>query len=478
MAYMHRVSVSELPTSIQPPVQVDSSIPVIVGTSPINMGDPENTNRINLYDDYASAVAGEGFVPAIEGKFQFSISEAIYEAFALKAVAPIMTVNVLDPAKHSTVVASETVTLEQGTGTLANTGALRSTVVITEAELGKDYELTWTDAGLVQINAIEGGALTGSAVVGYSYLDPSKVTEADIIGGIDAGTDKSKGLELINSAYSRFGLVPGLILAPGFSGKSAVASVMTAKARNINSVFKCTSLHDIPTDTVTKHTDVVKYKNDNNLTDASQIVLWPKASLGGVQYHASIKWMSTIMQTDADVGNPSESPSNKSAAMDSAVLDSGEEVNLTIDNTEYLNGQGICTFLNFSGGWKARGNNTAVYPSSTDPKDRFIPVRRMFDWVGNTAIITDWKKLDSRINQRLVDSIQDSNNIWLNGLAAEGALVGSQNRVVINASENSIINLLNGKITYHWHLTPAVPTEEIHHILEFEVNNLTELFGG
>ena len=479
MAYKHRVSVSELPTSIQPPVQVDSAIPVIVGTSPINAGDVENVNRINLYYSYGDAVAGEGFVPAVDGKFDYSISEAIYEAFANQAVAPIMTVNVLDPQKHVTAVTDEVVTLSYGTGAVTKAGAVKSTVVVTGSELGVDYDLTWTDAGLLQINALPTGNLTDTATVSYSYLDPSKVTEADIIGGIDNATGKNKGLELINEAYSRFGLVPGQIVVPGFSGSSAVAAVMSAKARNINSVFKCITLHDVPTETVRKYQDVAAYKNQNNLTEASQMVLWPKASLGGVQYHASVKWMAAIMKTDADNGGvPYVSPSNKSAKMDSAVLSDGSEVSLTIDNTEYLNGQGIGTFLNFSGGWKTRGNNTAIYPSSTDPKDRFLCVRRMFDWVGNTSILTDWVRLDSPINFRLVDLIQDSNTIWLNSLAAEGALVGSQNRVTVNASENSVVNLLNGKITYHWYLTPPTPAEEIEHILEFDVNNLTELFGG
>lgn len=478
MAYKHRVSTSELPTSIQPPVQVDSSIPVIIGTSPINMGDIENVNRINLYYSYAEAVASEGFAPAANGKFNYSISEAIYEAFALKGVAPIMTVNVLDPAKHTTSVASESVAITEGVGVLVNTGALKGSVIITDAVLGTDYDFTWTSEGLLQINAITGGSLSNPAIVKYSYLDPSKVTEADIIGGIDANTDKNKGLELINEAYSRFGLVPGLVLAPGFSGSSAVASVMTAKARGINSVFKCISLHDVPTTTVKKASDVVAYKNANNLTDASQVVLWPMASLGGVRYNASVKWMSAIMQTDADNGGtPYVSPSNKPAEMDSAVLADGKEISLTIDNTEYLNGQGIGTFLNFTGGWKTRGNNTAIYPSSTDVKDRFICVRRMFDWIQNTSILTDWAKLDAPINQRLVDLIQDSNNIWLNSLAADGALVGSQNRVVVNQSENSVINLLNGKIRYHWYITPPTPAEEIEHIVEYDVENLNSLFG-
>ena len=59
------------------------------------------------------------------------------------------------------------------------------------------------------------------------------------------------------------------------------------------------------------------------------------------------------------------------------VLAGGTEVPLTLPNAEYLNSQGIVTGLNFIGGLRAFGNRTACYPANTDPKDAFIPIRRM-----------------------------------------------------------------------------------------------------
>ena len=40
MAYNHGVKISEVPTSILPPAQVEAAIPFIVGTAPVNMTDP------------------------------------------------------------------------------------------------------------------------------------------------------------------------------------------------------------------------------------------------------------------------------------------------------------------------------------------------------------------------------------------------------------------------------------------------------
>lgn len=478
MAYEHTVKAREVPTSVQPPRQIDSAIPIFVGCSPINMTDLNNVNKVNMYMDLPSAVRGEGFVSAelLAGstlkQFAFSNSEAIYAAFQLGAVAPILVVNVLDPVKHKTSITDESVTFTDGVATLAKTGALLDSVVIIDETR---FTKAFNSEGKLQLIS---ETMTGTFLVSYDYLDPSKVTESDIIGGYESATGKNTGLELVNEVYSRFGVLPAQIVAPKFSGKSAVAAVMATKADSINSVFSCMSLHDLPTDTVKVYTDVSVYKKTANIISEDQITLWPMTALGGTQYNASIIQAVVTMQTDADNGGiPFVSPSNKRAPMDSAVLADGTEVTLTPDNTAYLNGQGICTFLNFDG-WKTRGNNTACYPSNTDAKDRFICVKRMFKWVANTAILTDWAKLDSPINKRLIDTIQDSNNLWLNSLASREALVGSQNRVEVLASENGVIDTLNGKITYHWYITPPTPAEVIEHVIEYDVNNLTELFQG
>ena len=73
---------------------------------------------------------------------------------------------------------------------------------------------------------------------------------------------------------------------------------------------------------------------------------------------------------------------------------------------------GICTFLNFMGSWTAWGNHTGCYPKSTDVKDYFIPISRMFDYVSNTLIKTFWSKLDKPMNRRLIDTIVDSASVW------------------------------------------------------------------
>lgn len=75
-------------------------------------------------------------------------------------------------------------------------------------------------------------------------------------------------------------------------------------------------------------------------------------------------------------------------------------------------------------GYKAWGNNTAAYPSTTDPKDRWLAVRRFFDWDGNNFILTYFQKVDKPGNTRLIQSIVDSQNIIGNGYVARDYCAG------------------------------------------------------
>lgn len=487
MAYRHGVYVSEVPTSILPPVTAAAGLPVVFGTAPVNLtADPAaNVNKPVLAFSYAEAVQALGLQPAnAQGLFDFTLSEFIKSHFALFAVAPVVLVNVLDPATHRASVTAEAVALDGDTAPLASVGVLKDTVVVKNSDgtttyvAGTDYEVTFNGAGMAIINRLADGTIAADAAlqVDYSRLDPSLVTDADIIGGIDAGTGQATGLELLNEVFPRFRLVPGQVLAPKFSGSSAVAAVMKAKASNINSHFRAISLSDIPTDEVESYTDAPAWKNTNNITDPQQVCCWPMLSLGGEKYHLSTQLAGLICKTDgANDDTPYVSPSNKNLQADSTVLADGTEVFLGPDQAAYLNGEGIITGLNFIGGWKAWGNRTAAYPAISDPKDAFLAIRRMFNWIGNSLILTFWQRVDAPLNRRQIDTVVDSANIWLNGLAARGFILGG--RVEFLESENPVTDLMDGISRFHVYITPPSPNREIDFVLEYDPAYLEGLFG-
>ena len=182
-------------------------------------------------------------------------------------------------------------------------------------------------------------------------------------------------------------------------------------------------------------------------------------------------------QVDANNGDiPYESPSNKLLQMNACVNDAGEEIDLGFNQANYLNGQGIVTALNFANGWVAWGNRTGCYPSNTDVKDNFISMRRMFDWVGNKFILTFWTKVDDPANMRLIRTVINSFNYFMNGLMSQGAIIGG--RIEFLSPENPLTDLMNGVLRFHIYIAPPPPAEQIWAILELWPDYFTALFSA
>lgn len=467
-AYRHGVYVSEVPTKVMPPVRVDCGLPVVIGTAPINTAKKAaNVNEPKLIMNFEQAVKAFGFSNDFKN---YTLSEFIYSQFALFGVGPVVLINVLDKTKHKKEGKIKSLKIENGKGKIAEKGVILESLAIKNNEKtykqDTDYTIIFNDEEEVEVITLSTEFKNGAYTIAYDVLDPEKVTKADIIGGIDVNTGKRKGLELINEIYSRFGLIPGLILAPGFSHNSDVAAVMKNKATSINGLFRAMALIDC--DYKLNRDDLVTFKNQNNITDKCEVLCYPKLGLGEREFHLSTQLAGVINKTDFENGSiPYVSPSNKSLQIDRTII-KNDEVFMTLDDANYLNSQGIVTALNFNGGWKAWGNRTSAYPSVTDIKDSFIPIRRMFDWVGNTLVLTYWQKIDNPMNKRLVETVIDSANLWLNGLSAQGVLLGA--RVEVLKEENPVTDLMDGIIRFHVYQTPPAPAREIDFIQEIDVN--------
>ncbi|RNB72174.1 phage tail sheath family protein [Brevibacillus panacihumi] len=481
MAINHGVYTREVATSLLAPVESTASLPVVFGTAPVNLSKKSKApvNVPVLCYSFAEAVEHFGYSDAFEN---YTLCEFMDSHFRLYNLSPVVLVNVLDPAEHKTTVSPSDVALSKGIATIQVEGILKDSVVVSSADdppsvyqPDVDYTLSFDNEGYLVIAAKAGGSISSSATVRVSYdkLDPGTVEPADIIGGVDS-SGKVTGLEIIKEVFPRFGLVPGLLLAPGYSQDPLVAAVMTAKATNINGVFQAIAITDLPADVITQYADAPGWKNSNNYTDKRQIPCWPMLAMGDRKYHFSTQLAGTIGSTDAANGGiPYVTPSNKAVKSNAAVLKDGTEVFLGLDEANYLNSQGILTALNFSGGWKAWGNYMGAYPSVTDPKDCFIALRRMFDYVGNTLILTYWQHVDSPTNTRLIETVVDSVNIWLNGLTSSGYLLGG--RVEFRREDNPDTALIAGHVQFRVFLTPPTPAQQIEFVLGYDTSYLAVL---
>lgn len=483
MAYKHGIYGSEIPTSLLPMTESDAGLPVVFGTAPVHLAtDAAKPNTPVLCYTLKEAKKKFGYSDDFDS---YTLCEAMSSHFALYGMAPIVFVNVLDTSNddHTQKVTGEKVTLtslvaklDASQAVLLDTLVVKATADGTALVSGTDYTAAYNDDNKLVITALDGGALASAteAYIDYTALKPSGVTASNIVGG------DGKGLELVSEVFPRFGLVPGTLIAPKFSSDSTVAAVMKAKTENINGCFEAIAIADAPskkdsTFDLTDYTKVSEWKNKMNYVDERLILCWPMLSLGGVKYHMSTQLASLLCKSDSEHDNvPYWSASNQSVQADSAVTENGEEVYLGVDQADYLNGNGVVTAINFIGGWKAWGNRTTAYPSNTDVKDAFIPIRRMFNWVNNTLITTFWSKIDNPTNKRLISTIVDSANIWFNGLVAKRYLLGG--RVEFREDENTTTDLMDGKIYFHVYITPPSPARDIEFVQEYDPNYISTLF--
>ena len=487
MSLKHGVYAQEKATSLVTPLVADVGIPFVVGAAPVqSAGSPARPNVPVLCTSWDEAVAKLGFSYDWEA---YPICEFMYSHFQLFGCQPVIFCNVMDPARMKTeaaaaeyAVTDHVVRLPFSTlgdsiavslpGGEQDPGAPEGTGGGTALERDEDYSVLYDEnenACIVEL--LGSGSAYGAEklLITCAEAAPEEVILADIV----------EGLGVVDDCLSQVGVIPDLICAPGWSHNTVAAAVMATKAAGIVGLFRAKALIDCDTgeEGVREYSELTPYKNRNNFVDENQILCWPMVKLGDYRLHMSTQLAGLMAKVDTgNDGCPYESPSNKNFKMDGCCLADGTEVNLSFLQANMVNSYGIVTALNFlTGGWTCWGNYTACYPGNTDVKDYFIPVSRMFDWVANTVIRTFWSKIDKPMIPRLIDTILDTCNIWINGLVGMERLLGG--RVELLDAENTTLDLMAGIIYFHIFMTPASPMQECNFILEYDPEYVKAALG-
>lgn len=482
MAYNHGVYVQENPTSLTPPIESTAGLQVVIGTTPVNLADDPYTATNKPILTYSMAEA-ESRLGYSDNWDHFTACQSMDASFRRLGVGPLVFINVLDPDVHKTDETAETVAISTGEAKIEEEGILLDTLVVksddgeTTYVKDEDYLAEFDNGGYVVISILDGDIPSSATElqVDYSKLDPSAVDVSDIIGGYDTSTNQYRGLEAISQIYPQLSLVPGILLAPGWSHLPEVASVMDAKSQDINGSFNCINVLDVDTSETSNYQDVPSWKSENSYVSKRSVICWPKVKVGEREFYFSAIQAALMARTDASNDDvPYVSPSNKTIPITAAVSD-GEEVFIDQQQANFLNGAGVVTALNLNG-WRSWGNNTGAYPGTSDPKDRFIPIRRMFDWWSNTFILTYFQRVDDPTNFRLIENIVDSENIRANGFQARGQIAGAH--IEFRREDNPITDILNGTIRFIQRVAFFPPAEEIVNVMEFDPQILEDSLGG
>lgn len=476
----HGIKVNEEDKVVPSVTDVTSGIPFVVGTCPVHLAESGEAivNTPVLIRNMEEAKKKLGYSEDFD---KYTACEVMYTSFQLFGVSPVIFVNVLDPAKHAKAFAKQSVTVDKMQAVVPIEGALKDGLKVTADSTalteGTDYILTKKDEKVCITLLSDGKAAdTLTVEVEGKQVDPSLVTEEDIVGGYNAEDGTETGLELIRQVYPRFGMTVGTIVVPKYSKRKAVAAVIEAKCEEINGVFRADAVVDLDASTCTKYTDIRTAKDALRVSSEHTLVLWPKVKVGDLVLHASSVAAALVQYMDQQYdGVPSRSPSNQDAKIDAAVLDDGTEVMLDFVTASAVNDEGVATFIN-ANGWVLWGNETAAYPRNTNQKAKFWCARRFFTWRTNYFIVKYIRCIDSTANRKLIESICDEENMACNGLVSSGVCASAN--IEFRDEDNTVETLADGILVFRQTFGLFGPAKTIYNTLVVDLDSVVEALGG
>ncbi len=360
MAFKHGTSTSEADSKILGMTTVSNPI-VCIGTAPINMGDITNVNKAQLIYTAEEATEYFGGTSKIEG---YTISEFLSATFNIIKTTPVICINVLDPSVHKKAMETKDIKVDGENKIKLPVGVIPKSLEVkktsTQEKLTFDGYFNFDGTYTVEITTKL--ANLASVDVTYNALDPSMVTDDDVIGGIDLNTLEKKGMEVVNSIFSMYSMIPLVTIAPSFTSDEVRAALDT-KTSKINNKWGSMSFVDMPEDL--KYGETIEYKKEHNWIDSDQTILYGRCKLGDDLYWPSI--LGALLMAEVTAGNdgvPYESPSNKNIrASGICYKDETEYIDINLDEEQanLLNANGITTVLKRPNGTVLWGNRTSVY---------------------------------------------------------------------------------------------------------------------
>ena len=473
------VQVSDAPTALKVITPVDSAHIVVVAAAPVHTS-PNYiwTTPGSGLSPYAKVVNApvSCLVPAdfttqlgYSTRFgpgttnPYGAAEVYDCAMVENRVSPVTVINPFDPWSMSTFRTIAGLTISASNTILVDGEVILASLVVkgssgTHYTSGIDYNFSYNDGTLLQgtISVFANSALSNEPTVTVTFYTPnlSNIDKNDIIGGVDVNGNSS-GLAVLEKVFPVTDLVPALVLTPGFGADPEVYAAANAQCQNINNGrFRAMYIGDIDAHNVRQYGQINLWKNTNNFVSRFTLAGWPAVELGDKKYHASTMEAVLCANTDKQFGGiPYVAPSTKSASITGTILWDGTPVFMDPTQADYIENLGVFTFLNFRG-WNSLGDFTLAWPNDSDPVHFWIPIQRMFIWLGNTLSVNLHQFIDLPGNLRTLSSINETIQAYLNTLVQAQAAWTA--RCTFNPDENPIEEILRGR--YHFQVLWSPPT--------------------
>lgn len=275
---------------------------VYFGTAPVHLVEDgaKNVNKPIVCNNMGDVRKYLGYS---DNWADYTLCEAAYMHFERKGIGPVIFINVLDPATHTAATGgSATLTPSNGRVTIVNAeeAVLDSLKVVSDGTTlvkGTHYTASY-DFSKKVINIVEktSGSLGTTALsITWTKVDPSAVTEANVIGSTD-GYGLNTGIYAVKNVYATTGYIPAFMGAPGFSSIPNIHNAMYLNSQKINGHWNAIMFVDVPIlDTqgnpITLQT-APAWKENNGYTHDNERVYFPiTKGTDGRTYHISCQAM-------------------------------------------------------------------------------------------------------------------------------------------------------------------------------------------
>jgi phage tail sheath protein FI len=357
--------------------------------------------------------------------------------------------------------AGNTIT-QAGDGSMIANQAVLVTYTIAAITAGTDYTVN-ANTGLISL--ISGGKIAPGATlnVAYSYLDPTKVTQAAAAGGTDATTGAYTGVQALLAAASVAGVTPRILCAPGFTGikTGTTANAAIAALSSVADKLRAVIVADGPSAAagpLTTDAAAISFRNDWGskrifLVDPGVIRLNPATGVNDTE-PASAYVAGAIANRDATDGFWF-SPSNQVL---SGVLGTNRPVDFAMGDyssrANLLNQNDIATII-YKDGYRLWGNRTC----SADPQWAFLSVVRTADMINDAILASFLWAVDRNITKTFLSDVVESVNAYLRSLQAQGAIIDG--RAWADPERNTAATIAAGQIYIDFDFAPPCPAERI-----------------
>lgn len=481
--YQHGAYADILATKDFIPPKGVGTLPVYFGRLPVHqLSDYSDViNKPILVQSYQDAVNKVGYND--NNWDDFDLCEAIYAHFKnkIQTIGPIVLVNVLNPDTHKKAAQTASVTLVNSKGYIPNDKVILKSISIADKTLGIDYSVQYTSDGTrVQITDLK-SSLVSPITVNFDVIDPTLVTEDDIIGGVDSTTGIRTGISVVDLVYMNYNMIPTIMCAPGWSLKPKVNLALKSASEKINGHWYAFVNSDLDTSEAGAKTikDAKVLKNTNNHISSNEAPCWPMAKNRDKKFHISTLATVTMQWVDFNNDNvPYETPSNKPVDITGMCLQSGEDIVFDQVQANDLNSKGIRTLSFWGGRWVLWGSHTGEYEygKEIDKKNMFDCSVRMLHYIANTFQAKYGLMVDNPMNRAMVDTILNDSQEWFDNLISQGKLL--YGKIEFNEKSNPISDLIEGDFIFDLATTITPPGKSLTAKISYTAKGINVLFGG